>query len=121
QETIEKARHTLQDGTSLVVFPEGARTYTGHMGIFRKGAFQLAKDLQLPIVPITIDGSFDILPRTRGFWFVNHHKMRLIIHQPILPQDNSRADVHQTMKESYQIIMDALPMKNRGFIKNDDQ
>ena len=39
-ETIEQAFHVLKDGTSLVVFPEGARTFTGHMGIFKKGAFQ---------------------------------------------------------------------------------
>ena len=45
-ETIEHARHVLQDGTSLVVFPEGARTFTGHMGYFKKGAFQLADDLE---------------------------------------------------------------------------
>ena len=71
QETIEKARATLQGGTSLVVFPEGSRTFTGHMGLFRKGAFQLADELQLPIVPITINGSFDVLTRMAGFDFVN--------------------------------------------------
>ena len=63
QGTIEQARATLQGGTSLVVFPEGSRTFTGHMGTFRKGAFVLADDLQLPVVPITIDGSFDVLTR----------------------------------------------------------
>ena len=45
-ETIEHARHVLQNGTSLVVFPEGARTFTGHMGYFKKGAFQLAEVLK---------------------------------------------------------------------------
>ena len=39
-ETIQQARETLTGGTSLVVFPEGARTFTGHMGYFKKGAFQ---------------------------------------------------------------------------------
>lgn len=38
KETIEHARNVLQNGTSLVVFPEGARTFTGHMGYFKKGA-----------------------------------------------------------------------------------
>jgi len=67
KKTYDDARKTLQGGTSVIVFPEGARTFTGHMGIFRKGAFQLADELQLPVVPITIDGSFQILPRTQGF------------------------------------------------------
>lgn len=40
-ETIRQAKASLKDGVSLVVFPEGARTFTGHMGYFKKGAFQL--------------------------------------------------------------------------------
>lgn len=63
-ETIRQAKASLKDGVSLVVFPEGARTFTGHMGYFKKGAFQLADELQLEVVPVTIDGSFKILPRT---------------------------------------------------------
>ena len=78
--TYEQGRQVLRHGVSLVVFPEGARTFTGHMAKFRRGAFQLADELGLPIVPITIDGSFDVLPRQRGFNFVTWHKLRLIIH-----------------------------------------
>lgn len=121
QETIEHARETLQDGTSLVVFPEGSRTFTGHMGIFRKGAFQLADELQLPVVPITIDGSFDVLPRTAGFNFVKHHRMRLVIHRPIMPTGKGTADINQTMDESYSVIMSALPKRYQGYVKNEDQ
>lgn len=121
QETIDHARETLQDGTSLVVFPEGSRTFTGHMGIFRKGAFQLADELQLPVVPITIDGSFDVLPRTAGFNFVNFHRMRLVIHRPIMPTGKGTADIAQTMDESYKVIMAALPERYQGYVKNDDQ
>ena len=56
--TYEQARNVLQNGVSLAVFPEGARSFTGHMGKFRRGAFQLADELRLPVVPVTIDGSF---------------------------------------------------------------
>ena len=80
QETYAKAREILKEGTSLVVFPEGARSFTGHMGVFKKGAFQLADELQLPVVPVTINGSFDILPRTKGFGFVRRSKLTL--HHP---------------------------------------
>ena len=58
QATIRQAESVLVNGVSLVVFPEGARTYTGRMGSFKRGAFQLADDLQLPVVPVTIDGFF---------------------------------------------------------------
>lgn len=95
-ETIEHARHVLQDGTSLVVFPEGARTFTGHMGYFKKGAFQLADDLQLPVVPLTIIGSFNILPRTGGF--VSWHPMKLVVHKPIYPQSQGMETSKQPWK-----------------------
>lgn len=121
QETYEKARVTLQHGTSVVVFPEGSRTFTGHMGIFRKGAFQLADELQLPVVPITIDGSFDVLPRTAGFNFVKWHRMRLIIHKPIPPQGKGAEELKATMQQSYETIMAALPEKYQGYVENKDQ
>ena len=121
QATIDHARQTLQGGTSLVVFPEGSRSFTGHMGIFRKGAFQLADELQLPVVPITIDGSFDVLPRMAGFGFVRYHKMRLVIHHPIMPKGKGQTDVAEVMRESYDTIMAALPERHQGYVKNDDQ
>ena len=121
QETYEKARVTLQHGTSVVVFPEGSRTFTGHMGIFRKGAFQLADELQLPVVPITIDGSFDALPRTAGFNFVKWHRMRLIIHKPIPPRGKGAEELKATMLQSYETIMAALPEKYQGYVENKDQ
>ena len=121
QETYDKARETLIDGTSVVVFPEGSRTFTGHMGIFRKGAFQLADELQLPVVPITIDGSFDVLPRTAGFNFVKRHRMRLVIHHPIPPTGKGADDIKQIMQKSYDTIMNDLPEKYRGYVENKDQ
>lgn len=119
--TIESARATLQHGTSLVVFPEGSRTFTGHMGLFRKGAFQLADDLELPIVPVTIDGSFDVLTRMEGLNFVHWHPMRLVIHKPIYPKTHSAEELKSIMDESYKIIMSSLPEKYQGYVKNDDQ
>ena len=118
-ETIEHARHVLQDGTSLVVFPEGARTFTGHMGYFKKGAFQLADDLQLPVVPLTIIGSFNILPRTGGF--VSWHPMTLVVHKPIYPQSQGMENIKATMEEAYREIEKDLPEKYQGKIDNPDQ
>ncbi len=109
QETIEHARHTLIDGTSLVVFPEGSRTYTGKMRPFKKGAFQLADELQLPIVPLTIDGSFEILPRTSKF--IKRHRMTLTMHAPIYPQGQGLEDIKETMEKAYQAIQSCLSEK----------
>ncbi len=117
--TIEHARSVLQGGTSLVVFPEGARTFTGHMGYFKKGAFQLADELQLPVVPLTIDGSFDILPRTGGF--LQWHPMTLTIHAPIYPQSKGMENIKATMEQSYREIEKALPPHYQGMVDNPDQ
>lgn len=119
--TIENARQTLRGGTSLVVFPEGSRSFTGHMGFFRKGAFQLADELKLPVVPLTIDGSFDVLTRMAGINFVHHHTLRLVIHEPIEPLENSTENIQHTMKSSYDTIMADLPEKYQGYVKNEDQ
>lgn len=124
KETYDHARDTLRGGTSLVVFPEGSRTFTGHMGFFRKGAFSLADELQLPVVPITINGSFDALPRQKGFSFVRHCTLELVIHDPIPPRPHT-ADkgehIKETMEAAYKAIMADLPKEYQGYKENKDQ
>jgi 1-acyl-sn-glycerol-3-phosphate acyltransferase len=79
--TITDAEEKLKNGVSIIIFPEGSRTRTGKMGKFKKGAYQMALDLKLPIVPITINGSYDVMPISS--FFINSHKMELLIHDPI--------------------------------------
>ena len=119
--TYEQAEQVLKHGVSLVVFPEGARTFTGHMAKFRRGAFQLADELRLPVVPVTIDGSFDVLPRQKGIGFVTWHRLRLVIHAPIPPQDGGPEAVQHTLEQSYETIMRDLPSHYQGFEANPDQ
>ena len=77
------------------------------MGEFRKGAFALADELQLPVVPLTINGSFDILPRQRGFNFVNWHPLSLTIHQPIYPVGQGTENMNATLRQAYDSVMSA--------------
>ncbi|MDE6502896.1 MAG: 1-acyl-sn-glycerol-3-phosphate acyltransferase, partial [Muribaculaceae bacterium] len=63
RQTIENAERQLKDGMSLVVFPEGSRTLTGKTGRFKRGAFMLASEFNLPIVPVTIDGAYEVMSR----------------------------------------------------------
>ena len=117
--TMRQAESSLKDGVSLVVFPEGARTFTGHMGYFKRGAFQLADELQLEVVPVTIDGSFEILPRT-GKW-IHRHRMILTIHEPIPPKGRGTENIKASMNEAYVAVESALPEKYKGMVKNEDQ
>lgn len=83
--TIQEAESRMKNGASIAIFPEGSRTKTGKMGPFKKGAYQMAMDLKLPVVPITINGSFDVMPIQS--YLLNPHKMELIIHDPIPTED----------------------------------
>lgn len=121
RKTYEQAREILKEGYSVTVFPEGARTFTGHMAQFRKGAFALADELQLPVVPLTINGSFDILPRQRGFNFIAWHPLRLTIHQPIYPVGQGAENIDATMRQAYDSIMSSLEPKYQGTVENPDQ
>lgn len=112
-ETYMKARKVLKDGMSLMVFPEGARTKTGRMGTFRRGAFMLADELQLPIVPITINGSFNVLPRKRDGKWVTWHPLSLTIHPPINPSGKGNDNMAYIMQESRAAVMSSLAPQYR--------
>lgn len=103
--TIETAEKRLRDGMSLVVFPEGARTFTGKMGPFKKGAYQLALEFHLPLVPVTINGSFGIMPRTR--YVPRPGRIVLTIHKPIAPPADE-ADRAEVIEQTRQAIESSL-------------
>lgn len=121
KKTYDQARETLHEGMSVVVFPEGARSFTGHMGKFRRGAFMLADEIQLPVCPLTINGSFDIMPRTKDWKFPVWHPITLTIHKPIYPQGKGQEYEKQTMQAAYEAVMEGLAPEYKGFIENPDQ
>ena len=121
RETYDKAREILREGMSLVVFPEGSRTFTGHMGKFRRGAFMLADELQLPVCPLTINGSFNVMPRTRDMKWVLWHPLRLTIHEPIEPTGQGKEYVDAVVEESYKRVMSGLVPEYQGYQENPDQ
>uniref|UniRef100_UPI0028802F4D lysophospholipid acyltransferase family protein n=1 Tax=Prevotella denticola TaxID=28129 RepID=UPI0028802F4D len=108
-------------GMSVAVFPEGARSFTGPMGRSRRGAFMLADELQLPVCPLTINGSFDVMPRTSAWRFPVWHRLCLTIHEPILPEGKGAAFEKQTMERAYDAVMAGLTPEYQGFIENPDQ
>ncbi len=63
KKSIEKSRDIINKyKLSVLVFPEGTRSKTGKMGEFKKGGFVLALETGIPIVPVAVKGSFDLLP-----------------------------------------------------------
>lgn len=106
KETIQKAKEELAEGDSIAMFPEGARTMTGKMGDFKRGAFLIAHQMQLPIVPITINGAFDVLKIHSRL--IKPHKMELIIHKPIPTKGVAEDEIHELMDKSFREIEGAL-------------
>lgn len=121
KKTYDTARETLREGMSVVVFPEGARSFTGHMGRFRRGAFMLADELQLPVCPLTINGSYDVMPRTKDWHFPVWYRLSLTIHEPIPPRGKGTEFEKRTMAEAYEAVMSGLTPEYRGFVENPDQ
>lgn len=109
-----QAEKALQGGVSLMVFPEGRRTFTGKMSPFRRGAFAIADELQMPVVPMTINGSFEILPRQRDWHFIKRHHLTLTIHEPIYPVCKGQENIRRMSEESYKTIQSALDPRYQG-------
>ncbi len=101
------AQAVLKDGASLMLFPEGARTFTGEVQPFKKGAFMLANELQLPVVPMTIKGSFEILPRMKDGSFICRHPLSLTIHKPIEPISRGAENVEYLKEKCYEAIVNS--------------
>jgi 1-acyl-sn-glycerol-3-phosphate acyltransferase len=79
--TLEAARARVAEGASVLFFPEGTRSPDGRLGEFKRGAFRMALDLGLPILPMTIIGTRAILaPASRD---LRPGRARLVIHPPI--------------------------------------
>lgn len=79
--SLNEAKRKLVKGTSVVIFPEGARTWQSEMLPFKRGAFKLALELELPILPVTIVNSYRI--KRRGFLNIVPGRAALVIHPPI--------------------------------------
>ena len=104
--SIMQAEQTLRGGMSLVVFPEGSRTLDGHIHRFKRGAFQLADDIGLPVVPLTIEGPFKIMKR--GTLMLHPHRLRLTIHKPIAVNAGAEGEAERLRKAAFEVIATSL-------------
>lgn len=114
RKTCEQAKETLKDGMSLVVFPEGARTFNGKIIPFKRGAFMLADELQLPVVPLTINGSFNVMPRMKDMNWVNRHELKLTFHEPIKPQGKGNENLRYMEQRSFEAVNSSLDPEYRS-------
>ena len=86
--TILEGIKLLKSGHSMVVFPEGTRSKCDEMGEFKAGSFKLATKSKVPIVPVTIDGSYKILEGSK--YRICPAKVNVYIHEPIETENLSK-------------------------------
>ncbi len=82
---MENGKKALHNGSSLMIFPEGTRSETTQMGKFKEGAFRLAKETGIPVLPIVLDGTGEALPK-HGAIFRGKHILRIRIMDEVPPE-----------------------------------
>ena len=104
---MRDCRVQLEQGSSIMMFPEGTRSPDGRMRRFREGAFIMAKDAGVPIVPIAIAGTRDALPKG-GLLMrsIRRVPMRVHILAPLSP--DAAAEPEQTAQLAHQLIQQEL-------------
>jgi 1-acyl-sn-glycerol-3-phosphate acyltransferase len=110
--TLESAKATIVDGTSVIFFPEGTRSRDGRLKRFKKGAFRMAQDLELPILPITVTGTRDVLPA--GTSDLLPGSAKLIIHPAVSVDGIPAEHCQQLMDATREIIASSLPLGLRS-------
>ncbi|MCX7983637.1 MAG: 1-acyl-sn-glycerol-3-phosphate acyltransferase [Bacteroidetes bacterium] len=102
-ESLERAAQSIQHGKSVLLFAEGTRTKDGKLQPFKRGAFSLAVKSQIPIVPVTINNTFSILPK--GSLNIRPRDIELIIGEPIPTSSiRDRAGEQELMEQVYRVI-----------------
>jgi 1-acyl-sn-glycerol-3-phosphate acyltransferase len=101
-QSLRRAAERIRAGTTVIVFPEGTRSKTGHLRPFKSGPFHLAVEAQVPIVPITVSGSQRITPK--GELRVRSGSVKIVYGMPI----PTRGVTLEMRKQLAQRVRDAI-------------
>jgi len=85
EDSVDRLKQRVEEGYSIVVFPEGSRSPDGKIRRFHKGAFYLAETFNIPIRPLLIHGASDAIPK--GSFILNEGQLTLKFLPPIEPAD----------------------------------
>jgi len=111
--SVEEALQTLKrSGVSLAVYPEGTRTYDGRLLPFKRGVFLLAIRSGLPIVPLTLQGATEVMPK--GRWEIHPGTIRVTVHPVVETEGMAEEGRHKLADQVRTTIASALPEEMRG-------
>jgi 1-acyl-sn-glycerol-3-phosphate acyltransferase len=97
-----RAKTAFDSGTSLIAFAEGSRTRDGHVQEFKKGIFGLAQKFGIPIVPVSLIGSYQFFQT--GNWMLYPRKIVVYLHDTIETKDTPRGDVDALKQQVHAIV-----------------
>jgi 1-acyl-sn-glycerol-3-phosphate acyltransferase len=96
--SLNSARARLErDGTSVWIAPEGTRSKTGELGSFKRGGFHLAVNAGLPILPVAIDGSRNVL-QAKGLEVHKGQRVRVTVCAPVIVANLARSRVPELIE-----------------------
>ena len=99
---VRKMRRLVSESSSLIVFPEGTRSVDGRLGRFKKGSFLVAIDAGLPVVPVSISRSRQVM--SKGQLMVRPGDVELTVHAPIATSGVARDAVVQFAERVREIV-----------------
>jgi len=111
-ESAKLATENLRRGKSYVVYPEGTRSRDGRMLPFKKGAFMMALDAGVPVVPVTVSGATKIMPKAQVKVFPS--TVRITVHEPISTIGYSKENVAELVERTRAKIFSALNENELG-------
>jgi 1-acyl-sn-glycerol-3-phosphate acyltransferase len=103
--SIRRAGEVMQHHINMTIFPEGTRSPDGRLMPFKKGPFHLAAETGFPIVPVTILGTYEMMPK--GSSMVKSGTVTLVFHPPVDPKQF--AEREELMQAVWNAINSALP------------
>ncbi len=99
---LDHTREALDDGVSLIVFAEGSRTLDGRVGPFQKGIFSMIRQLEYPIVPMSIVGSFEF--NRKGSWLLKPSKIVVYLHDTIQTKGIRKGETDALRERVHRIV-----------------
>ena len=110
-QAINEALERLGDGIGILFFPEGTRSRDGRLLPFKKGAFHIAIEQQIPILPVTVAGTREIMPAKTLKLFPG--RARMVVHPPIETTGMVHDDLAVLKNRTRDVIESALPAGQR--------
>lgn len=113
-ETLKKTMEIIDEGHSIVIFPEGGirSAHPPKMADFKDGAFNLAFDKQIPVIPVTLSYNHLILPDDNKF-LLNFKPVKVVIHPPVIPEGTGKEAIAAMRDQCHRTIQQQLYQDNR--------